>query len=261
MSNLLDFFAQTHTPYLHARGRAGTAALFRELRPAAGQRILELGFGTGHTLVELGAHCPGLELYGLEKSPLMLGVAQRRFRFCGLGGIQLDLYAEKLPFADLYFDAVFTESVLAILPDKQLPDIFNELYRVLKPGGRLCCNESVWRPEIGPETIEAINRQCRAEFGIPQASARFPYPEDWKSLGKAAGFRQITAKSLEGLPIHMQFPKTGVQFRSNLFSRMGWLKSRFSPGLISRKNKWRAGEKRFAVYGRFLEGWLFVFEK
>ncbi len=162
---LLDFFAHTHTPYLYARGSQGTRVLLNELQPLPGQRILEIGFGAGQTLVDMACRFPGIELYGLEKSALMLKTARQRLRFCGLPGIRLELYNHLLPFEDGFFDAVCCESVLAILPDNSLPEMFREIYRVLKPGGRFCCNESLWLKTVAPETIREINQKCLETFG------------------------------------------------------------------------------------------------
>lgn len=258
---LPDFFAQTHTPYLHARGSRGTRLLLAELPTIPGQRILELGFGAGQTLIDAATRFPDAALYGLEKSAAMLKTARQRLRFCSAGPISLRLYDHTFPFEDQFFDAVYCESVLAIVPDERIPDIFSEIYRVLKPGGRFCCNESLWLNTVPPETIRSINRQCLDAFGIVQASGRYPYPDDWAALGRAAGFHVQKIQSLEHLPpFKAQFPSR-KQLLSILFSRFGWLKGRLHPRLIKARKAWLENERRFTGYGRFLEGRLFVFQK
>lgn len=259
MPNLLDFFARTHTPYLHARGWRGTAALFSLLQAQPGQRILELGFGTGQTLVDLQAHCPGLELFGVEKSPLMLAAARRRLRFCRFRQITVSLYRDQLPFPDGFFDAVYAESVLAIVPDDNLPALFAELHRVIRPGGRLCCNESLWRPDISLATIRDINARCVQLFGMVQAPEQYPYPADWRNLGIETGFRVETSQSLEEVSPALRMPER--QLCAVLFSMLGRIKGRLLPRLIREKRLWQKGEQTFQEYGRFLEGWLFAFRK
>lgn len=258
---LLDFFARTHTPYLHARGSQGTRVLLNELHPPPGQRILEIGFGAGQTLVDMACRFPGTELYGLEKSALMLKMARQRLRFCGLSGIRLQLYEYTLPFADDFFDAVCCESVLAIVPDNALPDIFSEIYRVLKPGGRFCCNESLWLKTTTPETIRAINQKCLETFGIVQASAKYPLPEDWGALGASVGFHLQKIQSLENIPEHNGWFLTRKQILSWIFSRLGWLKARLYPRLNKDRQAWKKNEQSFGGFGRFLEGYLMVFHK
>ena len=258
MNKLLDFFAYTHTPFLHARGKQGTAALLVELETTPGQRILEIGFGTGQTLLDIAARWPTVELYGAEKSALMLDTARRRLRFCGIKNVNLQLYTTLLPFPDGFFDTVFCESVLAIVPDETLPGLFKEINRVLKPGGRLCCNESLWLPETNAETIRAINQQCLNAFGIVQASATYPYPADWQGLGSLGGFHLEKIQSLEIIRISTI---QRVRLRSALFSRIGWIKGRLIPKLNRANRQWRKNERLFEGYGRFLEGHLFVFKK
>ncbi|MBK8922947.1 MAG: class I SAM-dependent methyltransferase [Saprospirales bacterium] len=261
MPEILDFFALTHAPFIHARGRGGTRALMEMLRPEAGEAVLELGFGTGHTLVEVAAMAPGTVLYGVEKSPLMLRTAAARLRFCGLRGIHMQIYGDRLPFADQFFDAVYCESVLAILPDEVLPGMFHEIFRVLKAGGRFCCNESLWLPAVEMETIKQINRECRAAFGLVQAPAEFGFPEQWFELGTAAGFERMHSVSLRHLPGFQRPPFSRKRFLSEVFSRMGWLKA-YLPGEIRRsKRAWRRAERGLRRYGPFLEGRLFEFRK
>lgn len=258
---LLDFFARTHTPCLHARGSRGTRVLLNELQLMPGQRILEIGFGAGQTLVDMACRFPGIELYGLEKSALMLKTARQRLRFCGLQPVNLDLYEETLPFDDHFFDAVYCESVLAIVPDNSLPEMFREIHRVLKPGGRFCCNESLWLKTVAPETIREINQKCLEAFGIVQASSTYPLPEDWGNLGASVGFHLQKIQSLENIPKRNARFLTRKQLLSTLFSRLGWLKARLHPRLNRDRQAWKKNERQFGAFGRFLEGYLLVFQK
>lgn len=258
---LLDFFAKTHAPGIHARGRAGTLALFRALNLSSGQHILELGFGTGESLVELSALAPGARLSGAEVSPLMLATARRRLRWCGKKEIALHLYAGKLPFADASFDVVYCESVLAIQPDAVLTGLFAEIYRVLKPGGVFGCNESLWLPGTSGETVRAINQTCYAGFGLIQASERYAFPDTWRSLGTNAGFQMEQMQSLQNIPAAGRISWRRIFNCSELFSRLGWLKGMIFPDYRQARREWKALEKTFEPYGRFLEGWLFVFRK
>jgi ubiquinone/menaquinone biosynthesis C-methylase UbiE len=94
-------------------------------------RALEVGFGPGHMLVELAT--AGYRTVGLDRSPGMLRLAQRRLRRQSLGVALCRGRAENLPFAAGAFDAV----VLTF----PTPFVYNaawlaQMVRVLKPGGR-----------------------------------------------------------------------------------------------------------------------------
>ncbi len=259
MESILDFYAQTNTPFLHANGRSGTAFLINKMKPQAGQSILEIGFGTGQTLIELSCRYEDLRLFGLERSPKMMAAAKKRFRFAGIDSesfVQMpaDLHC---PFEDGSFDVVYCESVLAILEPRALEKIWQEVFRLLRPGGSFYFNESLFRPEISSENIHTINQQCMEWFGIPQASEAYPYPADWQALARKNGFVMLECKSLHGIPASLPIKLDTRLLRSRLFSAWGKLRSWFSTPL--RRHKKQIGQQiaLLADASPFLEGVFF----
>jgi len=99
------------------------------LAPAAGERILDLGCGTGR-LTEEFAQLPGIFVVGLDYSSAMLGQARR------LGRMPLYVRSDgaALPFIPA-FDAVFSAAVFHWILDHD--QLFRSVYGALKPGGRL----------------------------------------------------------------------------------------------------------------------------
>lgn len=263
MHTILDFYARTHTPYLHALGQVGTAFLFHKMAPKPGQRLLEIGFGTGQTLLGLTCRFEGVEVYGLEKSPEMHRVAQRRFAFVDLDSSRLYLMPNGLefPFPEDYFDAIYCESVLAILPDLDLEKIWRQVGLHLKPGGSFFFNESLWRDGVPTERISNINRLCIESFGIPQATSFYPYPSDWKKLAEKHGFRVLEQIPLEGVQASVPFKFDSRLFRASLFSCWGKLKSWLSPNLRAEQKQIGQQVKLLAEEPPFLEGVFFHCQK
>ncbi len=259
-TTILDHYARLHTPYLHARGRLGTHVCLRELTLLPGENVLEIGFGTGQTLVEIAARHPGVRLFGVEKSALMRSVAQKRLRFSGVRGIALAPVAEPsgLPFADAFFDKVYCESVLAILPEAGFKTLLAEIRRVLRPGGLFVCNETVWRDGVSAETIRDINRQCVEWFGIPQASAHPAYLDEWRAGFENAGFQLQKTIRLEGLRIPLKPDVHPALLRSSLFSKWGRVRALFQPAVRRWRTELHAREQAFSAYGLCLEGVVFV---
>jgi demethylmenaquinone methyltransferase/2-methoxy-6-polyprenyl-1,4-benzoquinol methylase len=110
------------------------------LAPAPGERILEVGFGTGHGLVAL-AEAVGASghVSGIDLSEGMARVSRQRLADAGVED-RVDLRvaaAPPLPWADASFDAVTMSFTLELFPDAVIPEILSETRRVLRPGGRL----------------------------------------------------------------------------------------------------------------------------
>jgi ubiquinone/menaquinone biosynthesis C-methylase UbiE len=112
----------------------------RLLAPQQGERILEIGFGTGHGIVALArAVGDSGRVYGVDLSPGMCRVAWRRVQAAELGR-RVTLIcgnALRLPFTPGSFDAVLMSFTLELFATPEMPVVLREVQRVLRPGGRL----------------------------------------------------------------------------------------------------------------------------
>jgi ubiquinone/menaquinone biosynthesis C-methylase UbiE len=118
------------------------------LRPEPGERILEIGVGTGYYSLDL-AEWVGregtVELFDLQQE--FLDHVSRAAAERGLGNLvatQGD--ATALPFGDATMDAVVLIAVLGEIPDS--PTAMREIRRVLRPGGRLVVGELFGDPHF-----------------------------------------------------------------------------------------------------------------
>ena len=132
-----------------------TRARLREaLAPRPGERVLEVGPGTGYYTLDV-AESVGpegrLDVFDLQQE--MLDHTMRRAGERGLANLvpaQGD--ARELPYADATFDAAFLVTVLGEVPDQDAA--LRELARVLRPGGRLVVGELFGDPHwVAPQTL------------------------------------------------------------------------------------------------------------
>jgi demethylmenaquinone methyltransferase/2-methoxy-6-polyprenyl-1,4-benzoquinol methylase/phosphoethanolamine N-methyltransferase len=103
-----------------------------------GDRVLDVGCGTGSlTLTASSAAGSAGAVYGIDASPEMIAVARSKAEKAGLP-VKFELAAvEKLPFPGGDFDVVLNRLMIHHLPDDLKVQAFGEIFRVLRPGGRL----------------------------------------------------------------------------------------------------------------------------
>ena len=105
-----------------------------------GEAALEIGFGTGHALVDLArAVGPKGRVAGIDVSSGMCEQARGRLEREGLENrVTLQCAATPpLPYEDGEFDVVFLSFTLELFALEVIPEVLAEVRRVLKPGGRV----------------------------------------------------------------------------------------------------------------------------
>jgi SAM-dependent methyltransferase len=116
---------------------AGTGNPFSlgDLKP--GEKVVDIGSGAGIDSLIAGRMVgPEGRVIGIDMTPEMLAKARKSAEEAGMGHVEFrEAYAESLPIEDGWADVVISNGVINLCPDKAAA--FAELYRVLKPGGRL----------------------------------------------------------------------------------------------------------------------------
>ena len=130
------------------------------LEPESGERVLEIGPGTGYYTLDLAEWVGpdgAVEIFDIQQE--MLDHTMERARERGISNVHPMLGdARSLPYEDDSFDAAALTAVLGEIPD---PDAaLREINRVLKPGGRLIVGELFGDPHM--VTLSTLRRRAEA---------------------------------------------------------------------------------------------------
>jgi len=192
MSRWYDLFAGSEKKF--------TDTGLQILGAKAGESVLEIGFGTGNSLMTLAQQVGSSGLaVGIELSPGMIAVACKRWqaqdRERSVGMIRGD--GTLLPFLCKSFDALFLSFTLELFSEADIRIELEECHRVLKPNGRLvvvslakrdvlACRLYEWGHERWPVMLD-----CR--------------PIDVRESLETGGFRIQAAKveTMWGLPVEI----------------------------------------------------------
>ena len=122
--------------------------LLEILAPESGERMLEVGAGTGYYSLHVARRLePGGALDVLDIQQEMLDQTVRRAHESGISNIvPVRGDARELPYPDNCFDAAYLNFVLGEIPDGDAA--LRELRRILKPGGRLVVGEAFTDPHM-----------------------------------------------------------------------------------------------------------------
>jgi ubiquinone/menaquinone biosynthesis C-methylase UbiE len=121
-------------PISIGRMRRGLLAQMGDLKD---KRILDVGSGTGTMSILIKQAHPSAEVVGLDGDPQILDLARSKARSRGLA-IQFEQgMSFALPYPDDSFDVVLTSMMLHHLTWEDKQNTAREIYRVLRPGGKL----------------------------------------------------------------------------------------------------------------------------
>lgn len=153
-----------------------------------GQTVLDLGSGGGFDVFQAGQIVKAAgRVIGVDMTPEMLAKVRKNIDFyqqnTGLDNVEFRLgEIEHLPVADGCVDVVLSNCVINLSPDK--PQVWREVFRVLKPGGKVSVSDLALVKPL-PENIREM---AAALVGCVAGAALV---EDTRAMLEAAGFSAI----------------------------------------------------------------------
>ncbi|MFE3093561.1 class I SAM-dependent methyltransferase [Streptomyces sp. NPDC059248] len=147
---------------------------------APGQRLLDVGCGTGRPALRVaarGAHVTGVAISHQE-------IALARARVAGAGAAARAEFqvadAMALPFGDASFDGVWAIESLTHMSDRR--GALAEIVRTLRPGGRLVIADFLLRRPVTGEAAESVRAMCEL-FRAPSLAG----PDEYRAAITDAG--------------------------------------------------------------------------
>lgn len=144
-------------PPAAAAAFAGVACPVTHAELTPGETVLDLGCGGGLDSLYAG-RCVGPRgrVIGVDFAPAMVARAQQSLVDAGVPWVEARLGdGSRLPLPDAGVDAALVNGIFNLNPDKQ--ELLTEVYRVLKPGGRLVAAEIILTAPLPPEEGHSLD--------------------------------------------------------------------------------------------------------
>jgi len=181
----------------------------KQARLAGKKRLLDVATGTGDLALLAVRKNPGLQVIGLDFSPEMLALCDRKIHAQGLSDkvqlLQGDALA--LPFPDNSFAALTIGFGIRNIPDKL--QALKEMQRVVMPGGRVlvlemglpasrifCFFYSLYLKHLIPLIARLFSPNPEAYYYLADSIRHFPKPQDFQELLLQAGLKNIQTHAL-----------------------------------------------------------------
>lgn len=150
-----------------------------------GDTVLDIGSGSGADFI-IAAQKTGPEgrVIGIDIAPSMIAKARKNIKTAGLDNIEiLEGHADDIPLGDSSVDVVTSNGVINLVPDKQ--KVFNEIHRILTPGGRIQISDIVLTKPVSEKSKS--NAQLWAECIVGAEPV-----EVYLDMIRSAGFKNVT---------------------------------------------------------------------
>lgn len=235
---------------LRPGGRALTAKLLEQAKPAGGDDIVELGPGVGAT-AEVLLRANPRSYRGVDPNPegrdAVKNILKKHPR---ADYVVAD--ARETGLEDACADLVVGEAMLTIQDDAGKNAIVAEVARLLRPGGRYAIHEMAWLPDHTDEERETARRELSR---VIKVGARPLTLEGWKELLATHG---LEAEWHDRAPLHLLEPRRIVSDEGLWGALRFWNNARRLPGASDRLKAMRQG---FQLQGKLMGGIVILARK
>ncbi len=177
-----------------------------------GETVLDLGSGGGLDCFLAAKQVgPAGRVIGVDMTPEMLAKARANAAKLNAANVEFrEGYLENLPVAEASMDVVISNCVINLSPDK--PQVFREIFRVLKPGGRLSVSDIVTRGPMNPLVAKGLEEWAACVAGALDMA-------DYTRGLAEAGFTDVLVRPKDNVNQVVAALPVGVPFSATVTGR------------------------------------------
>lgn len=249
---------------IHPGGEKATELLIESLELKDYMHVLEVGCGTGETLVKT-ASSYNLQLEGLDILEEMVRTCNKRISFSGLStkiNVEKIEYGSPFPFPNYCFDRVYTESALCFQEFNNVKQILSEIHRVLKEGGIYAANEAIWIKGTSAGLISKITEDAERDFGLAPSSNEALFLDDWIEIFRNNGFEIVSSDKVDSGSRQVKATRLNTRIiRSKIFTLLSKSKLIYNYRLLREYFFYKRMLKNHRQDRPVLEAHVFVLRK
>jgi arsenite methyltransferase len=173
-----------------------------EIDIRTGDTVLDLGSGGGlDCFLAAGKAGPTGRAIGVDMTPGMIEKARSNAAKAGAANVEFRLgQIETIPAADGEADVVISNCVINLSPDKGA--VFREMFRVLRPGGRVAVSDIVTRGPMSPLVVKSLASWAGCVAGALDV-------DEYRQGLLAAGFTDVAVTSTRSAPLSESAERAG----------------------------------------------------
>src|SRR4030095_14224841 len=259
----LKHLAKRGAPYIHPKGRVATSLLIENLDLRSGEKLLEVGCGTGATLCEIASRFD-VKIEGIDILDEMINAANERIEYLKLGSkAKVKLYSpeKQFPYENASFDKVYAESVLGFQENTQIEFLIKEIYRVLKPAGTFVINEAFWKENTHREIVTGFTAKVSKAFGLSHASPSGLTKNDFISSALNFGFINHKSINLSAIDVNPISENDEISRQIVKFNWKKKVRNLISLRYLLLELRFRKEMASQTEFSNYIEAFIIVFHK
>ena len=251
----LKHLAKKGSTFIHPKGIEATELLISKLNIQPTDNILEIGCGTGGTLIEIISRY-NIKVTAVEVLDEMIVGTEERLKSLKLtrkAEIINVRPGEKYPFENNSFDKIYAESVLGFQDKQGMEFMFCEVKRLLKRDGIFVLNDALWKPGVPDNIVNKITLQAHKDFGLAHASPSNIDFDRFTRIAKNCGLNLTEAVNLD--------TSLGTEYIPKSEHKVEFAKYGRSLSLVNLANglKYRLKLKKHSAFSNYITSYFIYF--